>query len=454
MAKQRVRSRDQKYRSPKSQRPSPKKGVLKKTIKKNNFPTKSRKNEGRRVQDARQKLLGKKRKPVVDARDILKTKSRVQDARTKINRIRDDRSTAPSSSGSVKVIGNSILKKTDRNGRISLTTNKSKQRHDMNFAIQKQLGLIPPTRSPIKRATTKRNAAVNTSSASRSPPRQHKSIMREPDYEPREPVRLYDPALYKWTKPELRNTASEMINSLEVTRQAMREALREELIYGWPTYASHNAYRKLTGIYEKGPLRSYDATLRTSRLQPSTYIDLDAVDDEEMPMAPPPRPNTVSLQGTSRITNVHSRLDDSVPSESHGIFSANKTKVVVPAGHRIVVSNLQQTVTQDDIKELFEDIGQLLTAKLVRPGVAEVVYKNLKDAQKAVDTYHNRQLDGQPMKCLLVNKRPLNYPTAAPISKSESMTASRKISEIAPCPPENKLVPDITTIHKVLFHRK
>lgn len=40
--------------------------------------------------------------------------------------------------------------------------------------------------------------------------------------------------------------------------------------------------------------------------------------------------------------------------------------------------------------------------------MAEVIYKNLKDAQKAVDTYHNRQLDGQPMKCLLVNKRPFN----------------------------------------------
>lgn len=71
-------------------------------------------------------------------------------------------------------------------------------------------------------------------------------------------------------------------------------------------------------------------------------------------------------------------------------------------------------------KELFEDIGQLLTARLVRPGVAEVIYKNLKDAQKAVDTYHNRQLDGQPMKCLLVNKRPINQPTAPAINKSDS----------------------------------
>lgn len=45
-----------------------------------------------------------------------------------------------------------------------------------------------------------------------------------------------------------------------------------------------------------------------------------------------------------------------------------------------------------------------------------MIYKNLRDAQKAVDTYHNRQLDGQPMKCLLVNKRPANNPTAPPVA--------------------------------------
>lgn len=86
-------------------------------------------------------------------------------------------------------------------------------------------------------------------------------------------------------------------------------------------------------------------------------------------------------------------------------------KYIFKRNSRIIIQYLFQ--------ELFEDIGQLLAAKLVRPGVAEVIYKNLKDAQKAVDTYHNRQLDGQPMKCLLVNKRPLNHPTA-PAIKAET----------------------------------
>ncbi|KAJ8979066.1 hypothetical protein NQ317_005747 [Molorchus minor] len=354
--------------------------------------------------------------------------AKTQDARGKIEKIRTGRSSLPSTSGSVKVIGSNILRKTDRNGKISLLTNKAKQKSEMNLAIQKQLGLVPNSRSPNKKAVPKRNAGVNTP---RNPVHIRKTILNDMDYnvpmvDPRiDPLRVYDPTLYKWTKPDLRTTASQMINSLETTRQAMREALREELHNVWPTYASHK------------PLR----------LQPSGYIDLDATEDEEMPLV------SHSFQGTSRISNVHSRLD-SLPStqDSHGIFSQTKTKVVVPAGHRIVVSNLQPSVTQDDIKELFEDIGQLLTAKLVRPGVAEVIYKNLKDAQKAVDTYHNRQLDGQPMKCLLVNKRPLHQPTAMPITKTERILGPRRTTAVSPSP--SKLVPDINTIHKVLFQRK
>lgn len=109
---------------------------------------------------------------------------------------------------------------------------------------------------------------------------------------------------------------------------------------------------------------------------------------------------------------------------SMGIFSNPYTVVNKPiqappttttSGYRIVVSNLHNTVSQSDIRELFEDIGELVEARLVRPGVAEVIFRTMKDAELAVDTYHNRQLDGQPMKCLLVNPRASSKPTAPAI---------------------------------------
>lgn len=52
--------------------------------------------------------------------------------------------------------------------------------------------------------------------------------------------------------------------------------------------------------------------------------------------------------------------------------------------------------------ELFGDVGALKQAKVTVPGTAEVVYVNMNDALKAVEVYHNRQLDGRSMKCQIV----------------------------------------------------
>ena len=71
-------------------------------------------------------------------------------------------------------------------------------------------------------------------------------------------------------------------------------------------------------------------------------------------------------------------------------------------GAKVVVSNLQDSVSQEDILELFGDIGALKRAKVSEPGSAEVTFVNRSDALKAVEIYHNRQLDGKAMRCTLV----------------------------------------------------
>lgn len=88
---------------------------------------------------------------------------------------------------------------------------------------------------------------------------------------------------------------------------------------------------------------------------------------------------------------------ESSSSSNHGIarFSEN-------SGTKVIVSNLQLSVSEDDILELFGEIGDLKQMKQTKPGTAEVVFYNYEDAQKAVETYHNRALDARPMKCILV----------------------------------------------------
>ena len=68
-------------------------------------------------------------------------------------------------------------------------------------------------------------------------------------------------------------------------------------------------------------------------------------------------------------------------------------------GTKIVVKNLQDSVTQEDITELFSDVGPLKRAKMATAGVAEVVFVKMEDAKKAVEIYHDRLLDGKAMKC-------------------------------------------------------
>lgn len=47
------------------------------------------------------------------------------------------------------------------------------------------------------------------------------------------------------------------------------------------------------------------------------------------------------------------------------------------------------------VQELFGDVGPLKNARLVKPGVADVIFVNVEDALAAVKTYHMRLLDGK-----------------------------------------------------------
>nr|ABG42999.1 polymerase delta interacting protein 3 [Bombyx mori] len=105
---------------------------------------------------------------------------------------------------------------------------------------------------------------------------------------------------------------------------------------------------------------------------------------------------------------------------------------------RIMVSSWKSTVTAGDIEELLGDVGGMVESRWVRPGTAEVIYKTQEDAQRAVDLYHNRQLDGQPMNGLLVVPRTLN-------------SSSRNNSKPALYSTNSNVEPDLSTFHKVLF---
>ncbi|KAK1410645.1 hypothetical protein QVD17_37182 [Tagetes erecta] len=74
------------------------------------------------------------------------------------------------------------------------------------------------------------------------------------------------------------------------------------------------------------------------------------------------------------------------------------------SGAKLNISNLDAGVTNEDIRELFSEIGELKRYaihydKHGRPsGSAEVLFARRSDAFQAVKRYNNVQLDGKPMK--------------------------------------------------------
>ncbi|XP_053346241.1 polymerase delta-interacting protein 3 isoform X1 [Clarias gariepinus] len=113
--------------------------------------------------------------------------------------------------------------------------------------------------------------------------------------------------------------------------------------------------------------------------------------------APPPVPSvTAAAVAPTRSTPrpPAQTPDNSSAQPAQPVFSPLE-------GTKITVNNLHPRVTEEDIVELFCVCGALKRARLVKVGVAEVVFVRKDDAISAYRKYNNRCLDGQPMKCNL-----------------------------------------------------
>ncbi|KAE9600639.1 hypothetical protein Lal_00045494 [Lupinus albus] len=92
----------------------------------------------------------------------------------------------------------------------------------------------------------------------------------------------------------------------------------------------------------------------------------------------------------------------------------------IETGTKIYISNLDYGVSNDDIKELFSEVGDVKrhTVHYDRSGrskgTAEVVFSRRGDAVAAVKRYNNVQLDGKPMKVEIVGTNITTHAVAAP----------------------------------------
>ncbi|KAL0681647.1 hypothetical protein Bca4012_048494 [Brassica carinata] len=123
--------------------------------------------------------------------------------------------------------------------------------------------------------------------------------------------------------------------------------------------------------------------------------------------------------GPTRRNNPNRKSNRSSPYQSakapestweHEAFRSRSTRssAGIETGTKLYISNLDYGVMNDDIKELFSEVGELkrYTVHFDRSGrskgTAEVVYSRRGDAIAAVKKYNDVQLDGKPMKIEIV----------------------------------------------------
>ncbi|XP_010558316.1 PREDICTED: THO complex subunit 4B-like [Tarenaya hassleriana] len=92
----------------------------------------------------------------------------------------------------------------------------------------------------------------------------------------------------------------------------------------------------------------------------------------------------------------------------------------IETGSKLYISNLDYGVSNEDIKELFAEVGDMKRYGIHydrsgrSKGTAEVVFSRRVDAMAAVKRYNNVQLDGKPMKIEIVGTN-LSVPAPPPL---------------------------------------
>jgi len=393
-----------------------------------------------RTFDARQKLQTKRTGVVQDARARLTRKNKVVDARQKIALKKQTK--VQQQQGQAKQLLEKALSELEQQ-RVNLQQQLGQQKSPSTSSAkflpqpQQQKGLV----QPLQRGVALPAQSQKPSVLSRLQPRLG-SAGRLPTTPAGGPADMRQRIELSRAKQQQQKTAA-AASATQIQSNTFSAQRRNGASDGGVVKTSGLTFNKTSGL-----------TLHAGSIQRVISGHQPAVSAKVMPVRPAVKRSGLQMDQMSTLAVPPVKIHRQVANEESFTTAAAAvaTEYVSPLeGHRVVVSNLESSVSQEDIIELFGAVGALKKARVVKPGFGEVVFVDLDAAERAVKKYHLRELDGRPMSVVL-QSRSKNSSTLS--IKQSAMKTTDDIAlplRSSTSSVSNVVDLDIDIVHRALF---
>lgn len=116
--------------------------------------------------------------------------------------------------------------------------------------------------------------------------------------------------------------------------------------------------------------------------------------------------------------------------------ASNTPRVITTTSSKVMVTNLDSEVTDEDLREIFEQAGELKACKLKTDtsgksmGTAEIAFVKKGDAAKCVKDFDGAEVDGRPMYLRLLESagpvvKRVNQPSSSNLDRGQERTIYR-----------------------------
>ncbi|CAF1434616.1 unnamed protein product [Adineta steineri] len=204
--------------------------------------------------------------------------------------------------------------------------------------------------------------------------------------------------------------------------------------------------------------RLNDASIQTAHLSSSSRAPLRTntqrkyLDDQY-------EPATKRISSRNTITDRDQQVSSSSSKNSLKHISTDTSVSTRPKPKlntdeaTVLITNLQTSVTEDDVIELFSQVGDIEDIKTLSHGCVQIIYAKHEQAEEAVAKYHNRLLDGKLMYVCL--QQPTSYSTKSSKSttgKDKNASSSSSNNNESFHSNSNKMAIDPAFFRQALFN--